>query len=249
MFETIKRKPKIDASDTSGMVLEDIKGDIEIRDVYFRYPARPDVQIFSGFSLYVPSGTTAALVGQSGSGKSTVISLLERFYDPNSGEVLIDSVNLKKLQLKGIRQKIGLVSQEPILFLTSVRENIAYGKENATDAEIRTAIELANAAKFIDKLPKGLDTMVGEHGTQLSGGQKQRIAIARAILKNPRILLLDEATSALDIESEHIVQDALDNVMANRTTVVVAHRLTTIRKTDIIAVAHQGKIIEHGETI
>ncbi|OWM87702.1 hypothetical protein CDL15_Pgr027306 [Punica granatum] len=246
MFETIKRKPKIDASDTSGMVLEDIKGDIEIRDVYFRYPARPDVQIFSGFSLYVPSGTTAALVGQSGSGKSTVISLLERFYDPNSGEVLIDSVNLKKLQLKGIRQKIGLVSQEPILFLTSVRENIAYGKENATDAEIRTAIELANAAKFIDKLPKGLDTMVGEHGTQLSGGQKQRIAIARAILKNPRILLLDEATSALDIESEHIVQDALDNVMANRTTVVVAHRLTTIRKTDIIAVAHQGKIIEHG---
>lgn len=154
MFETIKRKPKIDASDSSGITLEDIKGDIKLRDVYFRYPARPEVQIFSGFSLYVPSGTTAALVGQSGSGKSTVISLLERFYDPDSGEVLIDGVNLKKLQLKWIRQKIGLVSQEPILFLTTIRENIAYGKEKATDGEIRTAIELSNAAKFIDKLPK-----------------------------------------------------------------------------------------------
>lgn len=154
MFETIKRKPKIDASDTSGVMLEDIKGDIELRDVYFRYPARPEVQIFSGFSLYVSSGTTAALVGQSGSGKSTVISLLERFYDPDAGEVLIDGVNLKKLQLKWLREKIGLVSQEPILFLTTIRENIAYGKENATDAEIRTAIELSNAAKFIDKLPK-----------------------------------------------------------------------------------------------
>ncbi|KAK4802353.1 hypothetical protein SAY86_000556 [Trapa natans] len=246
MFETIKRKPKIDASDTSGITLEDIKGDIELRDVHFRYPARPEVQIFSGFSLRVPSGTTAALVGQSGSGKSTVISLLERFYDPDSGEVFIDEVNLNKLRLKWIRQKIGLVSQEPILFLTSIRENIAYGKENATDSDIRTAIELSNAAKFIDKLPKGLDTIVGEHGTQLSGGQKQRIAIARAILKNPRILLLDEATSALDAESERRVQVALDNVMANRTTVVVAHRLTTIRNADNIAVVHQGKIVEQG---
>ncbi|XP_007025208.2 PREDICTED: ABC transporter B family member 9 [Theobroma cacao] len=246
MFETIKRKPTIDAYDTSGITLEDIEGEINLKDVYFRYPARPDVQIFSGFTLHVPSGTTAALVGQSGSGKSTVISLVERFYDPDSGEVLIDGVDLKKMQLRWIRGKIGLVSQEPILFATSIRENIAYGKENATYEEIRTAIELANAAKFIDKLPQGLDTMVGEHGTQLSGGQKQRIAIARAILKNPKILLLDEATSALDAESERVVQEALVKVMSNRTTVVVAHRLTTIRNADIIAVVHQGKLVEKG---
>ncbi|KAH9614600.1 hypothetical protein KSS87_020848 [Heliosperma pusillum] len=246
MFETITRTPKIDSSSTEGITREDISGDIELKDVYFRYPVRLDVQIFSGFSLRIPSGTTAALVGQSGSGKSTVISLVERFYDPDSGEVLIDGVDLKKYQLSWIRQKIGLVSQEPVLFTTSMKENIAYGKEGATDKEIRTAIELANAAKFIDKLPMGLDTMVGDRGTQLSGGQKQRIAIARAILKNPRILLLDEATSALDAESERIVQDALDRIMMNRTTVIVAHRLTTIKNADMIAVVHQGKIIEKG---
>ncbi|KAJ7947232.1 ABC transporter B family protein [Quillaja saponaria] len=249
MFETINRKPKIDVYDPSGVVLEDLKGEIELKDVYFRYPARPDVQIFSGFSLYVPSGKTVALVGQSGSGKSTVISLIQRFYDPEAGEVLIDGVDLRKLQLRWMREKIGLVSQEPILFATSIKENIAYGKENATDEEIRIATKLANAAKFIDKLPKGIDTMAGEHGTQLSGGQKQRIAIARAILKNPRILLLDEATSALDAESERIVQDALVNVMSNRTTVVVAHRLTTIKNADIIAVVHQGKIVEQGNHV
>lgn len=246
MFETIKRVPQIDAYDNSGIVLEDLKGEIDLKDVYFKYPARPEVQIFSGFTLHVPSGTTAALVGHSGSGKSTVISLLERFYDPEAGEVLVDGVNIKQLQIKWLRDKLGLVSQEPILFATSIRENILYGKPGATDSEIRTAIELANAAKFIDKLPKGLDTMVGEHGTQLSGGQKQRIAIARAILKNPRILLLDEATSALDAESERIVQDALDKVMINRTTVVVAHRLTTIRNADLIAVVHAGKLVEQG---
>lgn len=163
MFETIKRKPKIDPYDTSGITLEKIEGEIELRDVYFRYPARREVQIFAGFSLHVPSGTTAALVGQSGSGKSTVISLVERFYDPDAGEVLIDGIDIKKLQLKWIREKIGLVSQEPILFATSLRENIAYGKENATDQEIRTAIELANAAKFIDKLPKVIPFSFGEN--------------------------------------------------------------------------------------
>lgn len=154
MFETIKRRPKIDAADTSGTVLEDMRGEIELRDVYFRYPARPEVQIFSGFSIKIPCGKTVALVGQSGSGKSTVISLVERFYDPEAGEVLIDGVNLKSLRLKWIRGKIGLVSQEPILFATSIKENILYGKEDATDQEIRRAIELANAAKFIDKLPQ-----------------------------------------------------------------------------------------------
>ncbi|KAJ4849957.1 ATP-binding cassette sub- B member 9 [Turnera subulata] len=246
MFETIKRKPEIDAYDSSGMVLEDVNGEVELRDVYFRYPARPDIQIFSGFSLKVPSGTTAALVGQSGSGKSTVISLIERFYDPDSGEVLVCGVDIKKLKLSWIREQIGLVSQEPILFATSIKENIAYGKQDATDEELRAAITQANAATFIDNMPQGIDTMVGEHGTQLSGGQKQRIAIARAILKNPKILLLDEATSALDAESERIVQDALVKVMSNRTTVVVAHRLTTIRNADMIAVVHSGKIVEKG---
>ncbi|KAM1108063.1 hypothetical protein PS2_004749 [Malus domestica] len=246
MFETISRNPTIDPYDTSGIVLQDVKGDVELKDVYFRYPARPHVQIFAEFSLYVPSGTTTALVGQSGSGKSTVIGLVERFYDPEAGEVLIDGVDLKKLQLKAIREKIGMVSQEPNLFTTTIRENIKYGKDDATDQEIRKATELANAAKFIDKLPQGIDTMVGEHGTSLSGGQKQRIAIARAILKNPRILLLDEATSALDAESEKIVQDALVNLMSNRTTIVVAHRLTTIRNADCIAVVHRGKLVEKG---
>ncbi|KAL0436044.1 UNVERIFIED_CONTAM: ABC transporter B family member 4 [Sesamum radiatum] len=246
MFETISRKPAIDAYDTRGKILEDIRGDIELRDVYFSYPARPNEQIFRGFSLFIPSGTTAALVGQSGSGKSTVISLIERFYDPELGEVLIDGINLKEFQLKWIRSKIGLVSQEPVLFTASIKDNIAYGKDDATTEEIRVAAELANAAKFIDKLPQGLDTMVGEHGTQLSGGQKQRVAIARAILKDPRILLLDEATSALDAESERIVQEALDRIMVNRTTVIVAHRLTTVRNAHMIAVIHQGKIVEKG---
>ncbi|TXG63202.1 hypothetical protein EZV62_010196 [Acer yangbiense] len=246
MFETINRKPEIDAYDTRGKILDDIKGDIELRDVYFNYPARPDEQIFSGFSLCIPSGTTAALVGQSGSGKSTVISLIERFYDPHAGEVLIDGINLKEFQLKWIREKIGLVSQEPVLFASSIKENIAYGKDGATTEEIRAAAELANASKFVDKLPQGLDTMVGEHGTQLSGGQKQRIAIARAILKDPRILLLDEATSALDAESERVVQEALDRIMINRTTVIVAHRLSTVRNADMIAVIHRGKMVEKG---
>ncbi|KAI5421439.1 ABC transporter B member 11 [Lathyrus oleraceus] len=223
MFETIKRKPEIDTYDPNGKTLEDIQGQVELKEVYFSYPARPEELIFNGFSLHIPSGTTAALVGQSGSGKSTVISLL-----------------------RWIRGKIGLVSQEPVLFSSSIKENIAYGKDGATIEEIRSASELANAAKFIDKLPQGLDTMVGDHGTQLSGGQKQRIAIARAILKNPRILLLDEATSALDAESERVVQEALDRIMVNRTTVVVAHRLSTIRNADMIVVIHRGKMVEKG---
>ncbi|KAJ4796763.1 ABC transporter B family member 11 [Rhynchospora pubera] len=187
-----------------------------------------------------------AIVGESGSGKSTVISLVERFYDPVAGEVLIDGVNIKTLKLGWIREKIGLVSQEPLLFMTTIKENILYGKEGATLEEVRKAVELANAANFIDNLPDGLDTMVGQHGAQLSGGQKQRIAIARAILKNPKILLLDEATSALDVESERIVQEALNRMMVKRTTIVVAHRLSTIRNADCISVVQQGKIVEQG---
>ena len=190
---------------------------------------------------------TVALVGESGSGKSTVISMIERFYNPDSGMILIDQVEIQTFKLSWLRQQMGLVSQEPILFNETIRSNIAYGKTGgATEEEIISAAQAANAHNFISSLPQGYETSVGERGVQLSGGQKQRIAIARAILKDPKILLLDEATSALDAESERVVQDALDRVMVNRTTVVVAHRLTTIKNADVIAVVQNGVIAEKG---
>ncbi|KAK8954703.1 ABC transporter B family member 11 [Platanthera zijinensis] len=246
IFEVIRRKSAIDIYDMSGTVLEDMKGEIQLRDVYFSYPTRPDQMIFSGFSLQVRSGMTMALIGESGSGKSTVISLVERFYDPQAGEVLIDGFNLKNLRLSWIRKKISLVSQEPVMFMTTIKDNIMYGKEDASAEEISRALNLANADMFISNMPYGLETMVGEHGTQLSGGQKQRIAIARAILGNPKILLLDEATSALDLESESIVHDALLHIMTDRTTIIVAHRLTTVKNADTISVLHKGRLVEQG---
>lgn len=246
LFTTINRKPEIDYDDTTGVVLEDIKGDVELRDVSFSYPSRPEQLIFGGFSMHVSSGTTMAIVGESGSGKTTVINLVERFYDPQAGEVLIDGMNIKSFKLEWMRRKIGLVNQEPVLFMTSIKENITYGKEEATLEEIKRAAELANAARFIENLPNGYDTTVGQRGAQLSGGQKQRIAVARAILKNPKILLLDEATSALDLESERVVQEALNNIMVGRTTIVVAHRLSTVRNAHCISVVSGGKIVEQG---
>ncbi|KAG8051721.1 hypothetical protein GUJ93_ZPchr0001g31755 [Zizania palustris] len=249
MFKTIERQPNIDVCDTTGIILEDIKGDVELKDVYFSYPTRPEYLVFDGFSLQIPSGRTMALVGESGSGKSTVISLVERFYDPQSGEVLIDGVDIRRMNLGWIRGKISLVSQEPVLFSTTIRENIAYGKEDHTIEEIKKAVELANAAKFVDKLPNGLETMVGERGIQLSGGQKQRISIARAIIKNPRILLLDEATSALDMESEKVVQEALNRVIIEKTTIIVAHRLSTVKNADVISVLQHGKMVEQGSHV
>lgn len=191
---------------------------------------------------------TVALVGESGSGKSTVIGLLQRFYNPDSGVITVDGVDIRNLNLKWLRQQMGLVSQEPVLFSGTIRDNIAYGKGgNATEAEITAAAELANAHGFISGLQQGYDTAVGERGVQLSGGQKQRIAIARAIVKSPKILLLDEATSALDAESERVVQDALDRVTVHWTTVVVAHRLSTIKNADVIAVVKNGVIAEKGK--
>ncbi|KAI3843053.1 hypothetical protein MKX03_018308 [Papaver bracteatum] len=238
MFRVFERKPLISIAETKGIILENIEGEVTLDGIYFSYPTRPEVLVLSGFSLYVPSGTTSALVGKSGSGKSTVINEL-------TGSVLIDGVNLKELQLKWVRQNvIGLVSQEPTLFATTIRENIIYGNENATDKEIKQAVKLVNAAAFVDKLPMGIETIIS--GIQLSGGQKQRIAIARAILKNPKILLLDEATSALDVKSEKLVKDALECVMLNRTTIIVAHRSTTIRYAQTISVVHQGKNVEQG---
>eukprot|EP00897_Mesotaenium_endlicherianum_P002209 jgi/Mesen1/2015/ME000148S01116 len=247
IFQVIDRVPPIDSFALSGATPASVKGDLEFEHVRFAYPARPDVHIFDDFSLRIESGQTVALVGESGSGKSTVVSLLERFYDPIDGKVTLDGCDIKSLQLRWLRQQMGLVSQEPVLFGTSIRDNIAYGKEGgATDAEIVEAARSANVYSFISQLPHGFDTEVGERGAQLSGGQKQRIAIARAILKNPRILLLDEATSALDAESEKVVQEALERVMQGRTTVVIAHRLTTIRNASKIAVLQRGVIVETG---
>ena len=189
-----------------------------------------------------------ALVGESGSGKSTAIALLERFYDPDSGKILFDDVELQALKVSWLRQQVGLVSQEPVLFNDTIRSNIAYGKQGAaSEEEIVAAAEAANAHQFISALPDGYNTIVGERGIQLSGGQKQRVAIARAIIKDPKVLLLDEATSALDAESERVVQEALDQVMVDRTTVVVAHRLSTIRGADIIAVLKNGAVAEKGK--
>lgn len=189
-----------------------------------------------------------ALVGESGSGKSTAIALLQRFYDPEGGRILLDGTEIRKLQIRWLRQQMGLVSQEPVLFNVTIRENIGYGKEGgAGEGEIRAAAQAANAHKFISGLGQGYETMVGERGVQLSGGQKQRVAIARAVVKDPKVLLLDEATSALDAESERVVQEALERVMAGRTTLVVAHRLSTIKGADLIAVVKNGVVVEKGK--
>ncbi|WCJ20782.1 ABC transporter B family member 19 [Euphorbia peplus] len=246
LMEIIKQKPTIIQDLSDGKCLPEVNGNIEFKDVTFSYPSRPDVMIFRDFSIFFPAGKTVAVVGGSGSGKSTVVSLIERFYDPNQGQVLLDNVDIKTLQLKWLRDQIGLVNQEPALFATTILENILYGKPGATMDEVEAATSAANAHSFITLLPKGYNTQVGERGVQLSGGQKQRIAIARAMLKNPKILLLDEATSALDAGSESIVQEALDRLMVGRTTVVVAHRLSTIRNVDTIAVIQQGQVVETG---
>ncbi|XP_051141012.1 ABC transporter B family member 19-like [Andrographis paniculata] len=247
LMEIIKQKPKIgqDALSESQCPSE-VDGNIEFKNVTFSYPSRPDVFILRDFSIFFPAGKTVAVVGGSGSGKSTVVSLIERFYDPNQGEILLDNVNIKMLQLRWLRNQIGLVNQEPALFATTILENILYGKPDATTAEVEAAASAANAHSFVTLLPNGYGTQVGEKGVQLSGGQKQRIAIARAMLKDPKILLLDEATSALDAGSESIVQEALDRLMVGRTTVVIAHRLSTIRNVDSIAVMQQGQVVETG---
>ncbi len=242
----IERNTVNKASSKAGRMLPSVDGHIQFRDVRFAYPSRPDVVILDRFSLDFPAGKIVALVGGSGSGKSTVVSLIERFYEPLTGAVLLDGHDIKDLDVKWLRQQIGLVNQEPALFATSIRENILYGKGDASMDEINHAAKLSEAITFINHLPDRYETQVGERGIQLSGGQKQRIAISRAILKNPSILLLDEATSALDAESEKSVQEALDRVMVGRTTVVIAHRLSTIRNADTIAVVDSGRIVETG---
>ncbi|EFN58606.1 hypothetical protein CHLNCDRAFT_34209 [Chlorella variabilis] len=246
VFSIIDRVPKIDAASMEGSQPLAVSGEVELRDVTFAYPQRPEVKVFRHFSLHVPQGKTVALVGESGSGKSTVVALIERFYDPLAGQVLLDGRDIRDLNLRWLREQIGLVGQEPVLFNMTVTENIRYGRPDASDEQVEAAARAANAHTFIARLPEKYGTKLGEGGITLSGGQKQRVAIARAIVKDPKVLLLDEATSALDAESEKVVQDALDRLMVGRTTVVVAHRLSTVRDADVIAVVNRGKIIEQG---
>ncbi|KAK2967863.1 hypothetical protein RJ640_029857 [Escallonia rubra] len=246
IMKIIERVPKIDSDNMEGQILQNLSGEVELKHVEFAYPSRPETVIFRDFNLKIPAGLTVALVGGSGSGKSTVIALLQRFYDPLGGEILLDGVPTDKLQLRWLRSQMGLVSQEPALFATTIKENIIFGKEDATMEEVIEAAKASNAHSFISQLPQGYNTQAGERGVQMSGGQKQRIAIARAIIKAPRILLLDEATSALDTESERVVQEALDKAAMGRTTIIVAHRLSTIQNANIIAVVQDGEIKETG---
>ena len=222
---------------------------IEFRHVSFAYTDNKTdelIYVLKDINLIIPKGKTVALVGQSGSGKSTMVDLIPRYYDVQEGEVLIDGINVKDLAVHDLRQLIGNVNQEAILFNASFKDNIRFGKTDATDEEIANAAKIANAYEFITKSEKGFDTNIGDRGGRLSGGQRQRISIARAILKNPPILILDEATSALDTESERLVQDALEKLMKTRTTVAVAHRLSTIKHADEICVLHEGRIVERG---
>ncbi|KAJ7969541.1 ABC transporter B family protein [Quillaja saponaria] len=246
IFDRIDRVPLIDGEDRKGIVLDGIRGKLKFESVQFTYPSRPDSIVLKDFNLEIEAGKTVALVGASGSGKSTAIALVQRFYDADAGVVRIDGVDIKTLQLKWIRGKMGLVSQEHALFGTSIKDNIMFGKLDATMDEVVAAAMAANAHNFIRQLPEGYETKIGERGALLSGGQKQRIAIARAIIKNPAILLLDEATSALDSESEKLVQNALDEASMGRTTLVVAHKLSTVRNADLIAVVNGGCISEIG---
>lgn len=225
---------------------EPFKGSISYHEVAFAYPSRPDLPVLKGINFQVEHGQKIALVGQSGSGKSTIVQLLMRFYAPNEGKITIDGKNIDEYNISDLRHQIGIVPQDVILFGGSIRENILYGKPSASEEELNTAAEQANALEFIRQFPEGFETIVGERGIKLSGGQRQRIAIARAILKNPSILILDEATSSLDAESEKIVQEALNNLMRNRTSIIIAHRLATIREADCIYVLEGGIIIEKG---
>ncbi|XP_029138945.1 ATP-binding cassette sub-family B member 5 [Protobothrops mucrosquamatus] len=246
VFKIIKKPRPIDSSSTEGFKLDKLRGEIEFKNIFFSYPSRPNIQILRGLNLKIQPGQTIALVGSSGCGKSTTIQLLQRFYDPPQGQITIDGHDIQTLNIKWMRENIGIVSQEPVLFATTIAGNIRYGREDITDSEIEEAAKEANAYDFITKLPDKFNTMVGERGAQLSGGQKQRIAIARALARNPKILLLDEATSALDNQSESIVQAALDKARAGRTTIVIAHRLSTIRTADVIAGFEKGVLVEQG---
>ena len=246
LVELLNETPQIQAPAAPTPLPESAEGRVAFEHVTFHYPARPDRSALEDFSLTVEPGETVALVGPSGAGKTTVFQLLLRFYDPAAGTVRIDGIDLRAADPAAIRARVGLVPQDPVIFSTDAWENIRYGRPDATDDEVRAAAEAASAAEFLDRLPSGFDTFLGEKGVRLSGGQRQRIAIARAILRNPPILLLDEATSALDAESERAVQQALTRLSAGRTTLVIAHRLATVRKADRIIVIDHGRVVATG---
>ena len=244
IFELLDRAPAIPLD--GGLAPDRVDGRVEFARVGFAYPTRPDATVLDDVTLTVSPGEVVALVGHSGAGKSTLAHLLTRFYDPTAGEVRLDGRDLRALDPSWLRRHIGVVSQEPLLFSSSLAENIRYGKPDATDAEVEAAARVANAHEFIARFPDGYATKVGERGVQLSGGQRQRVAIARAVLKNPRVLILDEATSALDAESEHVVQEALDRLLAGRTTLVIAHRLSTVQRADRVVVIDGGRVVQEG---
>ncbi|KAJ9684175.1 hypothetical protein PVL29_016590 [Vitis rotundifolia] len=247
VFEIIDRVPNIDPDDNLAMKPPNVFGTIELKNVDFCYPTRPEVLVLSNFSLKVSGGQTVAVVGVSGSGKSTIISLIERFYDPVAGQVFLDGRDLKSYNLRWLRNHLGLVQQEPIIFSTTIRENIIYARHNASEAEMKEAARIANAHHFISSLPHGYDTHVGMRGVDLTPGQKQRIAIARVVLKNAPILLLDEASSSIESESSRVVQEALDTlIMGNKTTILIAHRAAMMRHVDNIVVLNGGRIMEEG---
>ncbi len=250
LLEIMAVKPDITVADHPVLLPEPAIGTVTFKDVTFSYPSRPDTSALQGFNLSIAPGETVALVGPSGAGKTTVFQLALRFYDPQEGVVSLDGVDLKRADPVKARGRIGLVSQEPVIFAANAWDNIRYGREGASDDEVRAAAEAAVATEFIDLMPDGFDTFLGERGVRLSGGQRQRIAIARAILRNPAVLLLDEATSALDAENERLVQAALERLMAGRTTLIIAHRLATVVNADRIAVLEGGQILDtgtHGE--
>ena len=244
--ELLQEDVEIRAPDVPAMLPSPLQGEIRFEEVVFHYPQRPDAAALDHFSLHVRPGETVALVGPSGAGKSTVLQLLLRFHDPQSGRVCVDGVDLRALEPSALRDELALVPQQPALFAASARENIRYGRLQASDAEVESAARAAEADDFLRALPHGYDSELGERGARLSGGQQQRVAIARALLKDAPILLLDEATSALDAQSERAVQQALERLMAGRTTLVIAHRLATILKADRIVVMDHGRIIAQG---
>jgi subfamily B ATP-binding cassette protein MsbA len=242
VFEVLEIENTI-PNDPNAITKNTFDSNVTISNINFKYK---DDNVLKDFSLQVIKGQTVALVGQSGSGKSTIANLLTRFYDVNEGTIQIDGTDIKKLDIHSLRGLIGLVTQDSILFNDTIKANIALGKENATDEEIIEALKIANAFEFVNELPNGIHTNIGDSGNKLSGGQKQRLSIARAVLKNPPIMILDEATSALDTESEKFVQIALENMMQNRTSIVIAHRLSTIQKANKIVVMQKGRIVEQG---
>lgn len=243
VFELIDAMP---APQENGKILDAVRGQVRLEDVHFAYPTRPDSAVLEGLTLTLEPGRVVALVGPSGGGKSTVAALLSRLYDPSRGALFLDGHPYADLDAHWLRKQVGVVSQEPILFATSIAKNLRYGKEDASDQEVESAAIAANAHAFISAFSEGYETLVGERGIRLSGGQKQRIAIARALLKDPSLLILDEATSALDAESEHLVQEALEHLMRGRTTLVIAHRLSTVKDADLVVVLEGGRVAETG---